>query len=53
MVGYISSLAGKDLEITQGTNGNLKVSFEYNKEIELFKPVYLLIKYRSSATGGV
>lgn len=40
----IKSISGKDL-IISGPNGNFKVSFAYNKEIPLFEPAYLLIKY--------
>ena len=40
----ISSISGKDLEITK-ENEKIVVKFAYDKEIELFEPVYLLIKY--------
>ena len=40
----ITSIAGKDLEVTK--NGDIIVaSFAYNKEIHLFGPAYLLLKY--------
>lgn len=41
----ISSITGKDLSITK-ENDKLVISFAYNKEIELFDPVFLLIKYQ-------
>lgn len=41
----ISSIAGKDLIVTK-ENERLVIRFEYDKEVELFPPVYLLIKYR-------
>jgi hypothetical protein len=41
----ISSITGKDLNVTK-ENEKLVISFAYNKEIELFEPVYLLIKYQ-------
>jgi Domain of unknown function (DUF4845) len=41
----ISSIGGKDLEITKDNSGKIIVSFAYDKEVELFEPVYLLIKY--------
>jgi hypothetical protein len=41
----ITSISGADLEITK-VNEKIVVSFAYDKEIELFEPVYLLIKYR-------
>ncbi len=41
----ISSISGKDLEITK-ENDRIVVSYAYDKEIELFGPVSLLIKFR-------
>lgn len=41
----ISSITGKDLNITK-ENEKLVISFAYNKEVDLFEPVYLLIKYQ-------
>jgi hypothetical protein len=41
----ISSIGGKDLEITKDNSGKIIVAFAYDKEVELFEPVYLLIKY--------
>jgi hypothetical protein len=41
----IQSISGKDLEITKD-NDKVVVGFAYDKEIELFGPVSLLIKYR-------
>ena len=40
----IQSISSKDLNITK-ENDKVVISFAYDKEIELFKPVYLLIKY--------
>ena len=40
----ISSISSKDLSITKD-NEKVVVSFAYDKEIELMKPVYILIKY--------
>ena len=40
----ISSITSKDLSITKD-NEKVVVSFAYDKEIELMKPVYILIKY--------
>lgn len=40
----ISAITGKDLEITK--NGDkVVVAFEYNKELHLLGPAYLLLKY--------
>lgn len=52
-VGYITTISSQDLDIVPGRNGSLTVSFAYDKEIELFGPVYLLIKYRGSSGSGV
>jgi uncharacterized membrane protein YhiD involved in acid resistance len=40
----ISTISGKDLTITK-ENDKVVVSFAYDKEVELVKPVYLLIKF--------
>lgn len=40
----IESIDGKDLEITK-ENDRVVIRFAYQKEVELIKPVYLLIKY--------
>jgi hypothetical protein len=41
----ITSISGTDLEITK-ENDRVVVRFAYDKQIELFEPVYLLIKYQ-------
>jgi hypothetical protein len=44
----IVSIGGKDLAVTK--NGDvMTISFAYNVEIELFPPVYLLMKYKGQA----
>ena len=40
----ITSISGKDLVVTK-ENDRVVIQFAYDKEIELVKPVYLLIKY--------
>ena len=40
----IQSISAKDLNITK-ENEKVVITFAYDKEIELMKPVYLLIKY--------
>jgi hypothetical protein len=40
----IVSITGKDLTITK-ENDKVVVSFAYDKEVELVKPVFLLIKF--------
>jgi hypothetical protein len=47
----ITSIAGKDLQVTK-ENDAVVISFAYNKEIELFGPVFLLLKYEGKAKGG-
>jgi len=41
----ITSISSSDLDVTK-ENDKVVVSFAYDKQIELFDPVYLLIKYR-------
>lgn len=50
-VDYIDSISGKDLEVTK-VNDKVVVNFAYDKEIPLFGPAYLLIKYRGSSASG-
>lgn len=45
----IQSISGKDLVITK-ENDKVVVSFAYDREIELMKPVYLLIKYEGRSS---
>lgn len=40
----IQSITGKDLVVTK-ENEKVVIAFAYDKEIELIKPVYILIKY--------
>jgi hypothetical protein len=46
-VGYIDSIAGKDLDITKNGD-NVEVSFAYQKKIPLVGPTSLLIDYAGS-----
>ena len=41
----ITSVSSADLDVTKD-NDKVVISFAYDKEVELFDPVYLLIKYR-------
>jgi len=45
------AISGKDLSITK-ENDQVVIGFAYDSEIELFKPVYLLIKYEARSKGG-
>ena len=47
----ISSITPKDLVIEK-ISGGYRVSFAYNKEIALFGPAYLVIKYAGSSGRG-
>ena len=40
----ITSISGKDLDVTK-ENDRVVIAFAYNKEIPLWGPVYLLLKY--------
>ena len=40
----ISSIGGKDLEVTK-ENDKIVIAFAYDKEIPIYGPVFLLIKY--------
>ncbi|MBK0394315.1 DUF4845 domain-containing protein [Ramlibacter algicola] len=44
----ITSVSGKDLEITQ-QDGRMVVKVAYNKEIHMFGPAFLLLKYAHEA----
>ncbi|MEO5883035.1 MAG: DUF4845 domain-containing protein [Caldimonas sp.] len=45
----ITSITSKDLSITK-ENDKIVVSFAYDKEIELMKPVFLLIKFEGRSS---
>ncbi|MEP7302000.1 MAG: DUF4845 domain-containing protein [Caldimonas sp.] len=47
----ISSISGKDLNITK-ENEKVVVSFAYDKEVELMKPVFLLIKFEGRSSSN-
>ena len=47
----ISSIGGKDLVVTK-ENEKVVIRFAYDKEIELFEPVFLLIKYRGEGRSN-
>lgn len=44
----VDSVTGKDLEITK-EDEKIVVRFAYDKEIELFDPVYLLLKFKGQS----
>jgi len=47
----ITSISGKDLSVTK-ENDKVVVSFAYDKEVELMKPVYILIKFEGRSTSN-
>ncbi len=47
----ISSIGPQDLQITK-ENDKIVIRFEYDKEIPLVEPVYLLIKYSGEGRGN-
>ena len=49
-VNYVTSITGKDLEITRA-DGGFEVSFAYEKRIPLVGPVSLLIDYAGSTAS--
>jgi Flp pilus assembly protein TadG len=44
-INNITAIAGKDLDISKNGDNKVVVSFAYNKEIHMFGPAYLLLKY--------
>ncbi len=47
----IASIRGSDLQVTK-ENDKLVIKFNYDKEVELFEPVFLLIKYRGEGRSN-
>ena len=47
----ISSIGGKDLQVTK-ENDKLVIRFAYDKEVEIYEPVFLLIKYRGEGRSN-
>jgi Tfp pilus assembly protein PilX len=47
----IASIGGKDLQVSK-ENDKVVIRFAYDKEIELFEPVFLLIKYRGEGRSN-
>lgn len=45
----ITTISGKDLEITKESNNNIVVSFKYDKKIPMFYNVSVLIEYAGSS----
>ncbi|MES2959719.1 MAG: DUF4845 domain-containing protein [Pseudomonadota bacterium] len=47
----ISSIGGKDLQVSK-ENDKVVIRFGYDKEVEIFEPVFLLIKYRGEGRSN-
>jgi type II secretory pathway pseudopilin PulG len=47
----IASIGGKDLQVTK-ENDKVVIRFAYDKEVEIFEPVFLLIKYRGEGRSN-
>jgi len=47
----ISSIAGKDLQVSK-ENDKVVIRFAYDKEVEIYEPVFLLIKYRGEGRSN-
>ena len=47
----IASIGGKDLQVTK-ENDKVVIRFAYDKEVEVFEPVFLLIKYRGEGRSN-
>jgi hypothetical protein len=45
----IQSIKSSDLIVTKDGNDKVVIEFSWDKEIDLFGPVYLLIKYRGKS----
>ncbi|MDR7334760.1 DUF4845 domain-containing protein [Roseateles asaccharophilus] len=45
----IVSLTGADLTVSKDGNDKVVIEFGWDKEVDLFGPVYLLIKYRGKS----
>ena len=45
----IQSLKGSDLVVTKDSNDKVVIEFGWDKEVEVFGPVFLLIKYRGKS----
>ena len=50
-VNYISSISGRDLTIER-VNGDIEVSFAYDKKIHLAGPASVLLEYSGSTARG-
>jgi Tfp pilus assembly protein PilX len=47
----IATISGKDLKVTK-ENDQIVIRFAYDKEVPLFEPVFLLIKYSGEARSN-
>ena len=47
----ISSITGKDLQVSK-ENDKVVIRFAYDKQVEIYEPVFLLIKYRGEGRSN-
>ena len=47
----IQSIKSEDLVVSKDANDRVIIEFSWDKEVEVFGPVYLLIKYRGRSSG--
>jgi hypothetical protein len=45
----VESISSADLDISKDEDGRVVVAFAYDREIELFDPVYLLLKFKGQS----
>ena len=46
----ITSITGKDLEITRDNDGRITIDYAYDRQFRLGGPAYLVIKYAGKST---
>ncbi len=51
-ISYIDAISSKDLEITK-ENGEIEISFEYQKKIPLFGPASLVLDYTGTTSNAL
>ena len=44
----MQSVQAKDLDVTKDTDGKIVVSYAYERDIELYGPVYLVFRFKDS-----
>lgn len=52
IINSISSITGKDLEVIKNEQGKVVVKYDYEREIPLVGPAFLVMKYRGEGVQG-